>query len=104
MKEQDIQDRDKAEYKMLMGNVVIREFMNEPTIPIRCQYHTSWDWLMPCVKKWNDLVISKRNEGEPGWTKWQYKTVMLRTEIEPVYKDLIEKLQWHNQQKQENKK
>lgn len=68
-----------------------------PTTESSFKYHTSWDWLMPVVKKWNDLVVEKRNEGGVGWTKWQYKTIMLRTEIEPLYKDLVESLQWYNQ-------
>ncbi len=66
----------------LHANIIGKNFCTE--------YHSSWDWLMPVVKKWNDLVISKRNGGKAGWTKWQYKTVMLRTEIEPVFNDLVE--------------
>lgn len=63
-------------------------------------FHSSWDWLMPAVKKWNDLVISKRNGVSEGWTKWQYKTVMLRTDIKPVFKDLAEAIQWYNNNNQ----
>jgi hypothetical protein len=81
------------------GNKLIAEFTGNFYIDAKnLKYHKSWDWLMPAVKKWNDLVIEKRTGGGKGWTKWQYKTAMLRTEIEPVFNDLIKALQWYNTQ------
>lgn len=65
------------------------------------KYDASWDWLMPAVKAWNDLVISKRTE-KSGWTKWQYKTVMFRTDIEPLFNDLVKSIKWYNTQKKES--
>lgn len=61
----------------------------------RMKFDTDWNWLMPAVKKWNDLVILKRQEKD-GWTKWQYKTIMLRTEIEPLFNDLVKSIEWYN--------
>lgn len=96
------------------GNKLIAEFMEweydddtsvfengswrigDGSLVIDLLFDSSWDALMPCVKKWNDLVIQTRSEGNAGWTKWQYKTVMLRTEIEPVWKDLVKSLEWYN--------
>lgn len=59
------------------------------------KYDTSWDWLMPAVKKWNDLVIEKRKQ-KHGWMKWQYMTVMLSTDIKKLHTDLVEAIKWYN--------
>jgi len=50
---------DAKELEMLKGNVLIREFMKEPTIPVRCSYHSSWDWLMPSWGKLSSLLLAR---------------------------------------------
>lgn len=38
-----------AEYKILMGNTIIQNFMKDGYVPVQCKYHSSWDWLRPVI-------------------------------------------------------
>lgn len=59
-------------------------------------YHSSWDWLMPCIKKCLDI-----NEEElDDWEK-QYENIndtLYQVEISQTYQAVIEFIKWYNQQ------
>lgn len=75
---------------MSQAELLVDNITNSPG-----KFHTSWDWLMPVVEKWNDLVVSKRSEPK-DWTKWQFQTIMLSTNINKVFAETVSKLKWHN--------
>jgi hypothetical protein len=116
------------------GNKIIAEFME---IPIRTDYkgimwdfqktgkdiycirteqlgyHSSWDWLMPVVKRINDICTekgtplsnrSREQEHLPNaldnplhWKSWSYHRVSLTTEIETVWQSVVNFIKWHNE-------
>lgn len=78
------------------------------------QYHSSWDWLMPCVKKINDICSEKGGElsnhsrdqehlGNPldnplHWKSWSYHHVTLTTDINHVWTACVQFVEWFNTQ------
>lgn len=92
------------ELEILRGNVIIREFMNEPQPPIRCEYHRSWDWLMSVVEKIEDMeeggtvdiFMSYCTISEENTT-----TIAIRdaaSKIEAVWRAITEFINRYNQQ------
>lgn len=53
------------------------------------QYHSSWDWLMPVVKKFNDICNLK---------SWYYHSIKLTTDIDCVWEETVTHLIWYNSQ------
>lgn len=60
-------------------------------------YHSDWNLLMPVVEKFNKMVIEKRT-AKTNWTKWQFRTIMLTTDINKLFKDTVDSIQWYNKQ------
>lgn len=95
--EKGIQERDKAEYEILKGNTIIREFMNEPKIPIRCQYHLSWGWLMPACKQFDKMnLLDKKYETLCD----EIDNAVSCYEMKPAWRSLVKAIQWYNSNKQ----
>ncbi len=69
------------------------------------KFHTSWDWLMPAVKKAHEICSNKQQEFRDndsdlddvkGWRAWSYRHVSLSTNIEEVFEEIIEFIKWYN--------
>ena len=63
------------------------------------EYHSSWDWLMPACHKWDCLTDAEIKEGT--WPKYERLCDLLDRkvalyEIQPVWNQLVENLQWYN--------
>ena len=63
------------------------------------EYHSSWDWLMPACHKWDRLTDAEIKEGT--WPEYERLCDLLDTkvalyEIQPVWNQLVENLQWYN--------
>lgn len=63
------------------------------------KYHSSWDWLMPACKKWDDLDVFKYGES----TMFRYSEMCDELdhlvscyEIIPAFECLVKCIQWHN--------
>lgn len=77
------------------------------------QYHKSWDWIMPVVKK-IDTICSERGselsnksmeqehlenklDNPKHWKNWSYHYVKIYTiDIDIVYNDVVEFIKWYN--------
>ena len=79
------------------------------------KYHTSWDWLMPVVVKVNKICsdngrpLSNRSREQEHlenpldnplhWKSWSYHSVSLSTDINKVWKNVMDFIHWYNKQK-----
>ena len=108
--------------KTVEGNKLIAEFMgfdidfdrNNPdsknlTIPSELKdynfdngysgykFHTSWDWLMPVLKKISQALFSEFSDS----VRNQWKMIESPTlyNIEHVYKQAVEFIKWYNENK-----
>ena len=77
----------KLDNVIVIDNVVIKE--NE------LQYHTSWDWLMPVANE----IIKSRDEQNADWDLTNLKYALCTTNIEWVYKAVVEFINQYNKQK-----
>ena len=106
------------EEEVLDGNKLIADFMNleckkygdsgvtyyidgEPHQILKLKYHSSWDWLMPCVSKMTTIL---KNPDEKYMNKWDevYNYTpysFLSGDIEYVYKVVVKFIKWYNQKK-----
>jgi len=69
------------------------------------KYRTSWDWLMPCVKKFDYLAENKVIPFSNNFEYWcdKIENAITRTyEIEPVFKIMVEAIEWYNSQSKTN--
>lgn len=79
-----------------MGNDVVNDLqMSRPNggaiFFSDLQYHTSWDWLMPVLKKINLIGI---NEDE-----WKMIICPTKYPIEKVYEQATQFIEWYNENK-----
>lgn len=60
------------------------------------EYHTSWDWLMPVVKK---LKTTRKNPEHTFLTVafGKLNQSLMEAEIEPVYRDVVDIIKLLNQ-------
>lgn len=56
------------------------------------QYHKSWDWLMPVANE----IIKSRDEQNADWNLTDLKYALQTTNIELVYKAVVEFINQHN--------
>jgi hypothetical protein len=77
----------KLDNVIVIDNVVIKE--NE------LQYHTSWDWLMPVANE----IIKSRDEQNTDWDLTDLKYALCTTNIEYVYKAVVEFIKEYNDEK-----
>lgn len=112
-----------ASVDVLEGNKIIAEFMGCSVdngiakrttkyydFPGQCgltcdvsdlKYHSSWDWLMPVVKKFDYLAENKIIDFSEYYEYWCDKIddAVTRTyNIEPVFKVTVEAIEWYNTQ------
>jgi hypothetical protein len=92
--------------KATEGNKLIAEFMDHPSKGLSSviahstlKYHTSWDWLMPVVRKIVELCCDQDND---YLFESDHYTSILDTVpvaiIEDVHKVVVEFIQWYNEQ------
>lgn len=69
----------------------------------KLKYHSSWDWLMPVVEKIYAMHMKldfKKDMDE--FCEPMYRHVIntsITTPIEGLYEDIVDFIQWYNQQK-----
>ena len=95
------------------GNKLIQEFMkhlpqdemvNEKRRElgvVEKNYHTSWDWLMPVCNKLDYLSENKVIQWSKDFECWADKlddAVTITYTIQPVYKVVVEFIEWYNSQ------
>jgi hypothetical protein len=56
------------------------------------QYHDSWDWLMPVANE----IIKSRDEQNADWDLTDLKYALCTTNIEYVYKAVVEFIKQYN--------
>lgn len=98
-----------TEVEYLRGNVLIRDFMEEPEIPVRCKYHLSWDWLIQVVEKIESLgksvlienysVLITYSHNQNPREKRLYIFKHEETKIEACWLAVIEFIKWHYENK-----
>ena len=81
-------------------------------LPRELHYHHDWNWLMPVVKKINDLCnerggelsnnsrrqehLSNQLDNPLHWKSWSYHYVTLITDIDVVFRTVIKFIEWYN--------
>ena len=81
-------------------NKLIAEFMEYPDLGTEgdfsyLKYHTSWDWLMPVVKKILDITFSD-DEKETSDSEYFYQIRDCIPDIDHTYKAIIEFITEYN--------
>lgn len=65
---------------------------------IEGNFSTSWDWLMPACKKWDDLKFIKGKQREQSELCDLLDHYVSCYEILPAYQQLVKNIRWHQQQ------
>ena len=68
--------------------------LNKHLSPEQLPYHTSWDWLMPVANE----IIKSRDEQNADWDLTDLKYALQTTNIEYVYKAVVEFINEYNKQ------
>jgi hypothetical protein len=67
--------------------------------PVDMKFHTSWDWLKPCIDKINDEIIGIKTIDECTEVEWAYYNsitkMYMTTRIREAYRNVINFLQWY---------
>ena len=67
--------------------------------PVEMKFHTSWDWLKPCIDKINDEIIGIKSIDECTEIEWTYYAsitkMYMTTPIREAYRNVINFLQWY---------
>lgn len=63
----------------------------------KAKYHSSWNWLMPVVKKILNINMPIEKYGLEGWDNSnEIKKHLLLVDIEKVYEYVIKYIEWYN--------
>lgn len=70
------------------------------------KFHKSWDWLMPVVKKIEDMRFTFCITKDASFIRrehdyWETTTTKTGSKIEIVWELVVEFIKWRNQQKHE---
>jgi len=99
-------DGYKFEYHDVFGNPCLEPYLWKEGMWTRIgslKYHSSWDWLIPCINK-----ITSMKE---YWSKYIDYTSSIVSEggiyintqfIENTWQEVVDFIQWYNSQKEEN--
>jgi len=116
----DLRSKDAIEsskqHEIDMNNILIAEFMQfhrdtedlylidnynlrsenqfQATYVREMKFHTSWDWLMSVANE----IIKSRDEQNADWDLTQLKYALCTTNIELVYKAVVEFIKWYNKE------
>jgi hypothetical protein len=94
--------------EIIEGNKLIADFMgwihhkdeniNEMEIA-NLQYHSSWDWIMPVVKKIAGIMLSESEVLKKSpMRKWKAITIALEVaEGEALWLSIVDFIKWYNQ-------
>ena len=110
----DLRSKDAIEsskqHEIDMNNILIAEFMGMqesngeyykklynsgdwlPTNELK--FNTSWDWLMPVANE----IIKSRDEQNADWDLTELKYTLCTTNIELVYKAVVEFINYYNKE------
>lgn len=108
---------NKSEKEVIESNKLIAEFMGRHVSMLHgdlcyadwdgmhsVKYHTSWDWLMPVVKKINDTWDYLDDSFEDDEPNPEYILQVLHSsvsyvDIDTAFKSVLNFIQWYNQTK-----
>lgn len=89
------------------GNKIIVDFMQDQVAinayevnPEMLEYHSSWDWLMPVVKKIAGMVINKDWDNcLEAVKRWKpIANELQKVNTENVWYCVVKFIQWYNKQ------
>lgn len=66
--------------------------------PFHAKYHTSWDWLLPCVRKFNDMVLTGdiEHDMESSAIHDLMEHSILLINLTAAHNYFVQLLQWYN--------
>lgn len=72
--------------------------------PAQMKYHSSWDWLMPVIKKIRTMNVLALPGGASGWIKAAGKMngALISIDLDKAHKGVFEFIQWYNSQTSTN--
>ena len=87
------------------GNSESSDFYQLKHFGIESKYHTSWDWLMPVVKKIKTWYYKSPRDNYYKFTDAcggieQFKNNLFQVEIELTYKAVVEFIKYYNENKE----
>ena len=93
-------DELREQEDIMRDNQIIAEFMGYPELGTEgdfsyLKYHTSWDWLMPVANE----IIKSRDEQNTDWDLTNLKYALQTTNIEYVYRAVVEFINEYNKRK-----
>lgn len=63
-------------------------------------YDSSWDWLMPVVKKISNFNSSKLPKESAGWYAYHsFESNLFEVDINMVFENAVKFIEWYNTQK-----
>lgn len=99
------------------GNKLIANFRGKSSESQKymLKYHYDWNWLMPVVEQINSICVkngeelsnhsraqehlSNQLDNPLHWKSWSYHYIKLSTDINNVYKQVVEFIKWYNEHK-----
>lgn len=79
------------------GSILWMHLFSDNADPVTyLDYHTSWDWLMPVVKKIKNIRGLHPIAGMKAMSELNHGLVWI--DIDRIHKGVYQFIQWHNQQ------
>jgi len=86
-------------YTFATGYKISSNWRNRRVEVNNLQYHSSWDWLMPAIKKFKSELDSTNELHITEVKKINFHLTMIN--IETTFLQFVESLKWYNQNKQQ---
>jgi hypothetical protein len=85
-------------YSQIIGGREVGRNVNESDL----EYHTSWDWLMPVIRKINDYLNNKQGWCQGDTIKVGIVYGLWEIDIEKTWQHTVEFIKWFNQTQKNN--
>lgn len=81
-------------------DIVYKQENNAYVWECQLQYHSSWEWLIPACKKFQNLVMNKQIKPSEEFTQYyeSIENAWSLFEIEHLFRTSVEAIQWYNTQ------
>lgn len=89
--------------EIVTGNKLIAEFMGYKYVhpsgdySFELQYHSSWDWLMPVVKKIQESYQGEEHHIKSCELYSEIESMLKELKIEWVWQFVIKFIKWYNE-------